>query len=131
MRREEVLARMGMRLPLHKQMRVIISSDVANEADDQFAVVHQLLTPMFDVRGVVAAHFESKADIPGTTMEKSFRELTRLMQAIGMEDVPTLRGCTLPLKDGQDASAIRLFFDFGGSPAGTKVKISKIVFKEA
>ena len=35
------------------------------------------------------------------------------------------------LKDGQDASAIRLFFDFGGSPAGTKVKISKIVFKEA
>ena len=35
MRREEILARMGMRLPLHKQMRVIISSDVANEADDQ------------------------------------------------------------------------------------------------
>ena len=94
---------MGMRLPMQKQIRVIISSDVANEADDQFAVVHQLLTPMFDVRGVVAAHFESKADIPGTTMEKSFRELTRLMQAIGMEDVPTLRGCTLPLKDDQDA----------------------------
>ena len=35
------------------------------------------------------------------------------------------------LKEGTDASAIRLFFDFGGSPAGTKVKISKIVFKEA
>ena len=103
MKREEVLSRMGMRLPMQKQIRVIISSDVANEADDQFAVVHQLLTPMFDVRGVVAAHFESKADIPGTTMEKSFRELTRLMQAIGMEDVPTLRGCALPLKDDQDA----------------------------
>ena len=35
------------------------------------------------------------------------------------------------LKEGVDATAIRLFFDFGGSPAGTKVKISKIVFKEA
>ena len=35
------------------------------------------------------------------------------------------------LKDGTDASAIRLFFDFGGSTPGTKVKISKIVFKEA
>ena len=35
------------------------------------------------------------------------------------------------LKDGADASAIRLFFDFGGSTPGTKVKISKIVFKEA
>ena len=35
------------------------------------------------------------------------------------------------LKEGADASAIRLFFDFGGSTPGTKVKISKIVFKEA
>jgi len=35
------------------------------------------------------------------------------------------------LKEGADATAIRLFFDFGGSPAGTKVKISKIIFKEA
>ena len=41
----------------------------------------------------------------------------------------TLKGATL--KEGQDATAIRLFFDFGGSPAGTHVKISKIVFKEA
>ena len=43
--------------------------------------------------------------------------------------VYTLKGAKL--KDGADATAIRLFFDFGGSPAGTKVKISKIVFKEA
>ena len=35
------------------------------------------------------------------------------------------------LKEGTDASAIRLFLDFGGSPSGTNVKISKIVFKEA
>ncbi len=103
MKREEVLARMGMRLPLHKQMRVVISSDVANEADDQFAIVHQLLTPMFDVRGVIAAHFESKAVTPGTTMEKSFQELQKLMRAIGMDDVPALRGCALPLRDDQDA----------------------------
>ena len=34
------------------------------------------------------------------------------------------------LKEGADASAIRLFFDFGGSPGGTNVKISKIIFKE-
>lgn len=34
------------------------------------------------------------------------------------------------LKEEKDASAIRMFFDFGGSPAGTKVKISKIIFKE-
>ena len=40
-----------------------------------------------------------------------------------------LTGATL--KEGADASVLRLFFDFGGSPAGTKVKISKIIFKEA
>lgn len=34
MRREEILARMGMKLPMHKQLRIIISSDVGNEADD-------------------------------------------------------------------------------------------------
>jgi hypothetical protein len=54
----------------------------------------------------------------------------------GRHDIPagepfvfTLKGATL--KEGTDASAIRLFFDFGGSPAGTNVKISKIIFKEA
>jgi hypothetical protein len=43
--------------------------------------------------------------------------------------VYTLKNATL--KDGVDADAIRLFFDFGGSPAGATVKISKIVFKAA
>ena len=105
MKREEKLARMGLRLPMHKQIRVIISSDVANEADDQYAIVHQLLTPMFDVRGIVAAHFESKAPGTQTTMEKSYQELQKLMDAIGMEDVPALHGCTAPLKSDGDAPA--------------------------
>ena len=39
-----------------------------------------------------------------------------------------LNGATL--KEGKDAESIRLFFDFGGSPAGTHVKISKIYFEE-
>ena len=39
-----------------------------------------------------------------------------------------LTGATL--KDGVDATAIRLFFDFGGSTGGTHVKISKIYFEE-
>ena len=34
------------------------------------------------------------------------------------------------LKEGVDAEAIRFFLDFGGSPAGTYVKISKIIFRE-
>lgn len=96
---------MGMRLPLGKQLRVIISSDVKNEADDQYAVVHQLLTPMFDVCGIIAAHFESKAPGSETTMEQSYQELLTLLRATGLDDVPALRGCTAPLRDEDDAPA--------------------------
>lgn len=45
MKRKEILDRMGLCLPQGKQIRVVISSDVSNEADDPFAIVHQLLTP--------------------------------------------------------------------------------------
>ena len=82
---------------------MIVSSDVKNEADDQYAIVHQLLTPMFDVRGVIAAHFESKAPGTGTTMEKSYQELLTLLKAIDIDDVPALRGCPVPLRNDEDA----------------------------
>lgn len=103
MKRSELLARMGMNLPMEKQVRVIVSSDVRNEADDQFAVAHHLLTPMFDVRAVVAAHYESKAPGTRTTMEKSYQELLKLMEASGIDDVPALRGCDAPLSNEADA----------------------------
>ena len=69
MKRKEILDRMGLCLPQGKQIRVVISSDVSNEADDPFAIVHQLLTPIFDVRGVIAAHY---AENLGTASERSF-----------------------------------------------------------
>lgn len=103
MKRDELLARMGMKLPMQKQVRVIVSSDVRNEADDQFAVAHHLLTPIFDVRAVVAAHYESKAPGSRATMEKSYQELLKLMEASGIDDVPALRGCDAPLTGETDA----------------------------
>ena len=87
MKREQILARMGLRLPENTRLRVVVCSDVANEADDPFAVLHHLLTPNFDVRGVIAAHFESKAPGTRTTMEVSYQALLRLLRAaeIGAE----------------------------------------------
>lgn len=105
MRRSEILSRMGLRLPMSRQVRVIVSSDVKNEADDPFAVLHQLMTPIFDVRGVVASHFEGKAPGTYTTMEKSYQELLLLMKAAGMDDVPMLRGCLAPLDSVADTPA--------------------------
>ena len=40
-----------------RRRRVIIDTDAKNEADDQFAIVHALLSPSLEVRGLVAAHF--------------------------------------------------------------------------
>lgn len=102
MKRQEILQRIGLRLPESKQIRVIVYSDVKNEADDQFAVMHHLLTPSFDVRGVIAAHFESKAPGTRTTMQKSYEELEILMAAAGMDDVPMLHGCDAPMQNDSD-----------------------------
>ena len=60
MKRSELLARLGF-TPLDAcRVRVIIDTDAKNEADDDFAILHHLLTPQFDVRGICAAHFEVK-----------------------------------------------------------------------
>ena len=40
-----------------KQVRVILNTDAKNEADDQYAIVQTVLTPMFDLRGIIPAHF--------------------------------------------------------------------------
>ena len=78
---------------------------------------------------------ETDADCPGVTIKLTDSGDTNFF-CEGRHDIKAdepfiykLEGATL--KDGVDASAIRLFFDFGGSPAGTHVKISKIYFEEA
>ena len=78
---------------------------------------------------------EADNDCPGVTIKLTDAGDTNFF-CEGRHDIKadepyvyTLKNATL--KEGTDASAIRLFFDFGGSPAGTNVKISKIIFKEA
>ena len=78
---------------------------------------------------------ETDQDCPGVTIKLTDSGDTNFF-CEGRHDIKadepylfTLKNATL--KEGTDASALRLFFDFGGSPAGTKVKISKIIFKEA
>ena len=77
---------------------------------------------------------ETDQDLPGVTIKLTDGGDTNFF-CEGRHDISsdkpfvfTLKGATL--KEGTDASAIRLFFDFGGSPAGSHIKISQIVFKE-
>src|SRR5918998_2844727 len=51
---------MDVSFPPAKRSRVIINTDAKNEADDQFAIVHALLTPSFEVHGVIPAHFGTR-----------------------------------------------------------------------
>jgi inosine-uridine nucleoside N-ribohydrolase len=71
--------------------RVLIDSDVKNEADDQFALVHALLSPTLDIRGIVPAHFGSQRS--QTSMLDSRAELDLLLEL--ME-----RPHTVPIANG-------------------------------
>ena len=65
-----------------KRRRVIINTDAKNEADDQFAIVHGLLSPMLDVRGLIPAHFGTRRNT--RSMEESREEVDLLLDLLHM-----------------------------------------------
>lgn len=58
MKREEILQRLRFNVPEKKRKRVIVHTDIKNEADDPFAIVQHLLTPSEEVEGIIAGHNE-------------------------------------------------------------------------
>ena len=119
MKRSEILNRIGVTPPPASRIRLIVDTDAKNEADDQFAIMHHLLTPMFDVRGIVAAHFEQKADFSGRSMEASYREIEKVLKLADMDDVPFFRGCVYPLRsvhDAPESEGVRQIIQEAGKP---------------
>ena len=80
MKRADVLKRLGFDVPECKKKRVIIHSDIAAEADDQFAIVHHLLTPSEDVAGIIAANYEWRYRVMGPMIGEKIKQ----MEAGGM-----------------------------------------------
>ncbi len=77
--------------------RVIIDTDAKNEADDQFAIVHALLSETLDVRGLIAAHFgTSRSD---TSLLDSRAEIDLLLEHLDMPGVRVENGAADPLPD--------------------------------
>ena len=124
MKREEILSRLGFNVPEGKKKRLIIHSDVKNEADDPFAIIQHLLTPSVDVKGIVAGHFEymstmistyakqlgiseeemnqkiaGKIAPRGTTMELSYAEGEKLLKLAEIDDIPMIRGSRYEISD--------------------------------
>lgn len=90
----------GYTIPEGKQIRVITNTDAKNEADDQYAIVHTLLSPRFDNRGIIAAHFGDKRS--STSMEDSYQEVKKVLDLMNMPSEGfVFRGapCALPDED--------------------------------
>jgi len=64
-------------VPDFKKIRVIIDTDAKNESDDQFAIVHALLTQKFIVKGIIAAHFGTRRT--NASMTESYGEIRKVL----------------------------------------------------
>jgi inosine-uridine nucleoside N-ribohydrolase len=81
-----------------RRTRVIIDTDARNQADDQFAIVHALLTPSFELHGLVPAHFGPARS--ATSLQDSHDEVLLLLRLMGLEGkVKVVDGAVGPLVD--------------------------------
>ncbi len=78
-----------------RKIDLVIDSDAYNEIDDQFAVAYALHAPeKLTVRALYAAPFFNERSVsPADGMEKSYREILKLLSLAGKEGkVPVFRG---------------------------------------
>lgn len=64
-------------IPEQKKIRLIINTDAKNEADDQYAIVHAMLTPRFDIKGIIGAHFGNTRS--NNSMQESYDEVKKVL----------------------------------------------------
>jgi purine nucleosidase len=75
-------------VPPARRTRVIINTDAKNQVDDQFAIVHGLLTPSFELHGLIPAHFGSARS--ATSLQDSHDEVLLLLRLMGLEGKVTV-----------------------------------------
>ena len=97
--------------------------------------IHTTLSASMNKRYNFYCVVESDNDMPGLTIkltetddDKNFFFADSHEVTADKAFVYKAENVSLPLKD---AATLSLFFDFGGTPAGTVVKVSKIYFEEA
>ena len=79
---------------------VILSTDVGNEIDDQWAITYMMLSSMYDVRAIISAHGPS---LPAPSAHSTYKILLDVVERrLGMLTHPPLfEGSSLPLADRQ------------------------------
>jgi len=92
---------------------VVLSTDVGNEIDDQWAIAHLLVSGNFDVRGILSAQAPS---LPSPSAHATYKVLVdEVENRLGMrEHPPLLEGASTPLtsmKSAQDSEAMHFLID--------------------
>ncbi len=86
----------------YKRVRAILNTDAKNEADDQFAIVHAILTPLFELLGIIPAHFGDRRG-PGS-LQASHEEVLKLLKLMDLEGrIPVHAGAANALPDEKTA----------------------------
>lgn len=68
-----------------RRKRVIVNTDAKNECDDQYAIVHALLTPTFEIHGLIAAHYGQHPGKLPEGMKASFEEIHTLLKLMSLQ----------------------------------------------
>jgi len=87
------------KIPEKKRVRVFIDTDADCEADDHYAIVHALLTPKVEVRGIMAEHYSGRNP---DEMEKSYQEIMKVCLLGGFDPTLALKGASSPMKSAND-----------------------------
>lgn len=98
------MGKLAYTVPECKKVRYIIHTDCKNEADDQYTVAHCLMTPLLDVKGIIAAHFDkSYGRYPdGATAQASYEEILRVLEAMDLiGEYPVKCGAPTAIPDEQ------------------------------
>jgi hypothetical protein len=85
------------------------------------------ITSDTDANGITIKLTETD-DADGTKHDDNYYFADRHDVKADVPFVYTMKGVTLPKND---AHALSLFFDFGGTPVGTNIVISDIIFEKA
>ena len=89
-------------VPEQKKVRMIVHTDCKNEADDQFALAHHVMTPKFIVKGILGGHFNinPREYGEGNTAKASVDEVNKVLDLMGLTgEYPVLEGAPRALTD--------------------------------
>lgn len=76
------------KVPAQKKYRVIVHTDCKNEADDQYALAHHVMTEKYEVVGIVAGHFYKNPQEYGenNTATASYDEVKKVLRLMHIEN---------------------------------------------